>query len=296
MALAAHHCARDGLARPVADRGGRRRFGDPAAASRAGRGARGAGSARGRLRYDPARTLDGGRRGTHAEAERPDGASRDRDPAGATVINLGHRTARLQDAAPCRRGRGQGPSRRPPRLYPRPRHSGASRGGRGGTSRRAAGWRWIRRGIVVVRAARSRCSSRSSCSGSRGRRSCTPIPAFPSTSRSSSGAGRRRSPIPLLESQDFSFDAEAVLANVTPATRLIILNTPGQPHRRGGPRSARSTSSRRALAEHPDVAVLSDEIYCRIIYGDREHASPPRLPRDCRSRHPPRRMEARPSR
>ena len=99
-----------------------------------------------------------------------------------------------------------------------------------------------------------------------------PNPGFPIYESVIEYSGAKAVPIPLLESQDFSFDAEAVLANITPATRLIILNTPANPTGGAVPKSEIDKLAA-GLAEHPHVAVLSDEIYCRIIYDGREHAS-----------------------
>ena len=36
-------------------------------------------------------------------------------------------------------------------------------------------------------------------------------------------------PMPLYESEGFSFSAEEVLAKITPRTRLLILNSPANP-------------------------------------------------------------------
>ena len=99
-----------------------------------------------------------------------------------------------------------------------------------------------------------------------------PNPGFPIYESVIEYSGAKAVPIPLFESQDFSFDADAVLANITPATRLIILNTPANPTGGAVPKSEIDKLAA-GLAEHPQVVVLSDEIYCRIIYDGREHAS-----------------------
>ena len=99
-----------------------------------------------------------------------------------------------------------------------------------------------------------------------------PNPGFPIYESVIEFSGATAVPIPLLEEQDFSFDAEAVLASITPATRLIILNTPANPTGGAVPKSEIDKLVA-GLAEHPDVVVLSDEIYARIIYDDREHAT-----------------------
>ena len=56
-----------------------------------------------------------------------------------------------------------------------------------------------------------------------------PDPGFPIYRSMIEYAGAKPVPIALLEENSFAFSAEAVLASITPATRLIILNTPGNP-------------------------------------------------------------------
>jgi aspartate aminotransferase len=85
-------------------------------------------------------------------------------------------------------------------------------------------------------------------------------------------------PMPIRESRNFSFDADEVLALITPRTRLIIIiiviiiiNSPANPT--GGivpkPELEESVAG---LERYPDVAVMSDEIYGEMTY-DGTHAS-----------------------
>ena len=99
-----------------------------------------------------------------------------------------------------------------------------------------------------------------------------PNPGFPIYESVINFTGAKAVPIPLLEERDFSFDAESVLANITPATRLLILNTPANPTGGVVPKSEIEKLVA-GLVDHPDVYVLSDEIYCRMLYDGREHAS-----------------------
>ncbi len=70
---------------------------------------------------------------------------------------------------------------------------------------------------------------------------------------------------PIREEKDFGFDAEEVLSLITPATRLIIINSPANPT--GGVVSREEiTKLAHGLAKHPNVAVLSDEIYSHQVY------------------------------
>jgi aspartate/methionine/tyrosine aminotransferase len=79
-------------------------------------------------------------------------------------------------------------------------------------------------------------------------------------------------PIPLREENGFAFSAEELLGRITARTRLIILNSPANPTGGVVPREEMDRLAK-GLESFPDVAVLSDEIYSRIVYGGHEHAS-----------------------
>ena len=99
-----------------------------------------------------------------------------------------------------------------------------------------------------------------------------PNPGFPIYESAIRFSGATPVPIPLLEDKDFSFDAQAVLEQITPRTRLLIINSPANPTGGAIPREKIDTLVH-GLAEHPHVAVLSDEIYSRMVYDGREHVS-----------------------
>ena len=100
-----------------------------------------------------------------------------------------------------------------------------------------------------------------------------PNPGFPIYQSVIEFTGARAVPVRLLEENEFSFDAETILSQITEDTRLLILNSPANPT--GG--AASKTEMDRLVAgltdRHPQVAVLSDEIYSRITYDGREHTS-----------------------
>ena len=99
-----------------------------------------------------------------------------------------------------------------------------------------------------------------------------PNPGFPIYESLINFTGAKAVPTPLLEENDFSFDAQSVLAAITPDTRLLIVNSPANPT--GGTVSRREFDKLVAgLEAHPQVAVLSDEIYSRMTYDEREHVS-----------------------
>jgi aspartate aminotransferase len=99
-----------------------------------------------------------------------------------------------------------------------------------------------------------------------------PNPGFPIYESVIKYSGAKPVPIPLLEEKDFSFDAEEVLSLITPATRLIIINTPANPTGGAVPREEMDKLAA-GLEAYPHVAILSDEIYGQMTYDGLEHVS-----------------------
>jgi aspartate/methionine/tyrosine aminotransferase len=94
-----------------------------------------------------------------------------------------------------------------------------------------------------------------------------PDPGFPTYEamiRVTGGVGR---PVPLLESNGFSIDREVLARLVNARTRLIILNSPGNPT--GGVIPQDDLEFIAELAQRNDCWVLSDEIYSRIVFEGR---------------------------
>ncbi len=99
-----------------------------------------------------------------------------------------------------------------------------------------------------------------------------PNPGFPIYESMIRFTGATPVPIELHERDGFGFDAEYVLAKISQRTRLIIVNSPANPT--GGVVSRDALDRLVAgLERHPQVAILSDEIYSRMVYDDHEHAS-----------------------
>ena len=69
-----------------------------------------------------------------------------------------------------------------------------------------------------------------------------PNPGFPIYESMIKFTGAKAVPIELLESTGFAFDPDRVLAQITPNTRLIIINTPANPTGNATGRSAESPS------------------------------------------------------
>jgi aspartate/methionine/tyrosine aminotransferase len=99
-----------------------------------------------------------------------------------------------------------------------------------------------------------------------------PDPGFPIYKSVIDYCGAKAVPIVLREENEFTFSAEEVLAQITPRTRLIIVNSPANPTGGTVPR-AEWDMLVEGLQAHPNVAVLSDEIYSQMLYEGREHVS-----------------------
>jgi aspartate/methionine/tyrosine aminotransferase len=99
-----------------------------------------------------------------------------------------------------------------------------------------------------------------------------PDPGFPPYREAVRAAGARAVPYPIREAQNFGFEAEEVLSLVNERTRLIIVNSPANPT--GGVVERRQLETlAEGLLEHPQVAVLSDEIYGDLVFDGAQFAS-----------------------
>lgn len=99
-----------------------------------------------------------------------------------------------------------------------------------------------------------------------------PDPGFPIYRSMIEYTGAKAVPIVLREENGFAFSADELLANITDKTRLIIVNSPGNPTGGATPK-AEVEKLVAGLADWPDVCLMSDEIYSRMLYGGREHVS-----------------------
>ena len=70
-----------------------------------------------------------------------------------------------------------------------------------------------------------------------------------------------------------------MLAKITPRTRLIIINSPANPTGGVVPK-AELDRLVAGLETHPQVAIMSDEIYGEMLYDGAEHTSLLRYPVD----------------
>jgi len=99
-----------------------------------------------------------------------------------------------------------------------------------------------------------------------------PDPGFPIYRSMIEFTGATPIPIPIRESNGFAFSADETLALLTDKTRLVIVNSPANPCGGVTPKSEIDALVA-GLKKHPDVAIMSDEIYDRMLYDGEQHVS-----------------------
>ena len=99
-----------------------------------------------------------------------------------------------------------------------------------------------------------------------------PDPGFPIYKSLIDFTGSKGVPVPIKAENSFSFKADDILERITPNTRLIIINSPGNPT---GGVSSKSELDKFVsnISKYPNIAILSDEIYSHMVYGDARHIS-----------------------
>ena len=92
-----------------------------------------------------------------------------------------------------------------------------------------------------------------------------PNPGFPIYESCIRFAGGVPVPMPLLDENDFRIDLDRFKASLTEKTRLVILNNPGNPT--GGVLTKEDILAiADILKDRPQVMILSDEIYDRLVF------------------------------
>jgi aspartate aminotransferase len=97
-----------------------------------------------------------------------------------------------------------------------------------------------------------------------------PDPGFPMYESITAFAGATPVPVPLRESNGFRIDVDELARLITPASKLLIINSPHNPC--GSALTADDCAAIAALALRHDLVVLSDEVYWALRYGG-PHAS-----------------------
>jgi len=108
-----------------------------------------------------------------------------------------------------------------------------------------------------------------SCFGEPGAEIIHPTPAFPIYESMINYTGSTPVPYDLTEDKDLKFNAEKILSLITDKTRLLILINPNNPT---GSFVEKPEIDKLAdgLTKHPHVTILSDEIYSRQIFDNKE--------------------------
>lgn len=89
-------------------------------------------------------------------------------------------------------------------------------------------------------------------------------------------------PVLVETNEDYSLNAEAMRRAVTDKTRLILLNSPNNPT--GAVYSQQSLEALGELVLERDLAVISDEVYEKLVYDGAEHVSIAALSPELRER------------
>ena len=97
-----------------------------------------------------------------------------------------------------------------------------------------------------------------------------PDPGFPIYRSMIEFTGATPVPVPIREANGFAFSADETLALITPKTRLLIVNSPANPTGGVTPK-AEIDKLVAGLANFPDVAIMSDEIYAQMTYDGLAH-------------------------
>jgi len=98
-----------------------------------------------------------------------------------------------------------------------------------------------------------------------------PNPGFPIYESMIRFLGATPVPLPLEESRGFSFDIDLFRSRVNSRTKLVILNSPQNPT--GGVIPAADIEAIAEILRGRDLMILSDEIYCQIVYGETDRKS-----------------------
>ena len=107
------------------------------------------------------------------------------------------------------------------------------------------------------------------CFGEPGAEIIHPTPAFPIYESMINYTGSTAVPYDLTEDKDLRFNADKILSLITDKTRLLILINPNNPT---GSFVEKSEIDKLAegLKKHSHVTILSDEIYSRQIFDNKE--------------------------
>jgi aspartate aminotransferase len=98
-----------------------------------------------------------------------------------------------------------------------------------------------------------------------------PNPGFPIYESMINFLGAKAVAMPLEESRGFSFDLNRFESLLSPRTKMVILNSPGNPT--GSVYTREELEGIVEVAAEEDIYILSDEIYEKLVYDDAKHVS-----------------------
>jgi len=97
-----------------------------------------------------------------------------------------------------------------------------------------------------------------------------PNPGYPIYESAINFAGGKAVPLVYSEDRNFRFDMAELEAKINPKTKMLVLNSPANPT--GGVLEESDLKRIAELCVKNDVIVLSDEVYCKIIYEGKHHS------------------------
>lgn len=103
-----------------------------------------------------------------------------------------------------------------------------------------------------------------------------PNPGFPIYESCIRFAGGVPVPVPVIMENDFKIDAKVLKSLITDKTKLVIINSPGNPT--GGVMEEKDIRAIANVLKDTNIFVMSDEIYSRLIYNSTKHFSIASIP------------------
>ena len=103
-----------------------------------------------------------------------------------------------------------------------------------------------------------------------------PNPGFPIYESCIRFAGGVPVPVPVIMENDFKIDAKVLKSLITYKTKLVIINSPGNPT--GGVMEEKDIRAIANVLKDTNIFVMSDEIYSRLIYNGTKHFSIASIP------------------
>ena len=97
-----------------------------------------------------------------------------------------------------------------------------------------------------------------------------PDPGFPIYESMINFTGAKAIAYDLTENKDFSINPDKILSLINEKTRLLIINNPHNPTGSFTEKKMLLINLREGLKNFPNLAILSDEVYDRLIFDNKE--------------------------